>query len=86
MKKEVFNIQEILLFLSVVVAGISLILFVISLISFKRINEVKLLFISLAFLFFFIKTIVFLFIKSGIDMMLFDLIIIALLYVAAAKK
>ena len=86
MKKEVFNIQAILLFLSVVVAGISLILFVISLISFKRINEVKLLFISLAFLFFFIKTIVFLFIKSDIDMMLFDLIIIALLYVAAAKK
>ncbi len=81
-----FNIQEILLFLSVVVAGISLILFIISFISFKRINETKLLFISLAFLFFFIKAIVFLFIKKNVDIMLFDLIIIALLYMAAAKK
>ena len=81
-----FNIQEILLFLSVVVAGISLILFIISFISFKRINETKLLFISLAFLFFFIKTIVFLFIKNNVNIMLFDLIIIALLYMAAAKK
>ena len=86
MEKEVFNIQEILLFLSVVVAGISLILFIISFISFKRINETKLLFISLAFLFFFIKAIVFLFIKNNVDIMLFDLIIIALLYMAAAKK
>lgn len=75
------------MFASIVVAGISLLLFIISMISFNRVREIKILFISLSFLIFFIKSIVIIaYYKQFGYLILFDLLIIFFLYVAAAKK
>jgi len=81
----VIKFNELLIFSVVVIAGLSLLLFFISTISYIRIREMKLLFISLSFLVFSIKAIVFLYMRDE-RIILMDLIIIALLYAAAAKK
>lgn len=78
------GMDEIKIFASIVISGISLLLFLISLASFKKIREIKLLFISLSFFVFFVKGLLFLFKESYLIFL--DLIIIALLYIAAAKK
>ncbi len=77
------------MFASIVVAGISLLLFIISMISFNRIKETKIFFIGFSFLIFFIKSITVIFLKYYKQfsyLILFDLLIIFFLYVAAAKK
>jgi len=83
------KINEINLFASIVVAGVSLLLFIISILSFSRIRETKILLIGLSFLVFFIKSILIIFLKyykqSGY-FTFFDLLIIFFLYIAAAKK
>lgn len=68
------------------VAGISFILFFISIVSFRRIKEVKLFFISLALLLFFIKSILAVVYDLANYLIIFDVIIILMLYMAAAKK
>ena len=79
------KINELLMFSVVVIAGLSFLLFVISMISYSRLRELKLLFISLSFLVFFIKAILFIFMNSK-NLIIIDLLIIAFLYIAAAKK
>ena len=78
--------NELLLFSSVVCAGLSFLLFFISAISFKRIREVKLLFISVALLLFFIKGVVAIAYDILNHLVLIDLVIIVMLYLAAARK
>jgi len=73
------------MFSVVVIAGLSLLLFMISMLSYSRLREIKLLFISLSFLVFFIKAILFLYINNR-NLIIMDLLIIAFLYIAAAKK
>ncbi len=77
---------EILLFSSIVITGLSFLLFFISMVSYIRMGEMKLFFISLSFLFFFIKGIYAIVANLTNYLILFDLIIIVLLYIAAAKK
>jgi len=56
-------------------------------ISFRRVREIKILFIGLSFLIFFIKSIVIIKYYQQIGyLILFDLLIIFFLYIAAAKK
>lgn len=78
--------NELLLFSSVVSAGLSLLLFVISAISFQRIKEPKLLFISIALLLFFFKNVIAIVYDILTYLVLIDLIIIFMLYLAAARK
>ncbi len=80
-----FDINEIVLFSVVVIAGISALLFSISMISYYKVREAKFMFIGLAFLFFMIKAVIFLFIQSY-NVFLFDVLIIALLYLASTRK
>ncbi len=79
------KINELVMFSVVVIAGLSLLLFIISMISYSRLREIKLLFISLSFLIFFIKAVLFIFINNR-NLIIMDLLIIAFLYIAAAKK
>ncbi|KAA0003074.1 MAG: hypothetical protein FE044_02025 [Thermoplasmata archaeon] len=79
------KINELVMFSAVVISGLSLLLFIISMLSYSRLREIKLLFISLSFLVFFIKAILFIFINNR-NLIVMDLLIIAFLYIAAAKK
>ena len=79
------KINELVMFSAVVISGLSLLLFIISMLSYNRLREIKLLFISLSFLVFFIKAILFIFINNR-NLIVMDLLIIAFLYIAAAKK
>jgi len=80
------SIQEILIFSSVVTAGISLLLFIISAVSYTRLKEIKLLFISIAFFIFFLKGIIALLLEIATSLILFDFLIILLLYLSIVKK
>jgi len=55
-------------------------------VSFKRIREIKLLFISIALLLFFLKSIIAIVEKLANPLIFVDLIIIVMLYLAAARK
>ncbi|KAA0008091.1 MAG: hypothetical protein FE036_02565 [Thermoplasmata archaeon] len=79
------KINELVMFSAVVISGLSLLLFIISMLSYSRLREIKLLFISLSFLVFFIKAVLFIFINNR-NLIVMDLLIIAFLYIAAAKK
>lgn len=80
--------DEVTLFLSVVIAGFSLLLSIVSFVAFNRLRVFKLLFIGLAFFAFFVKGL--LVIGSIIDQSLTGLVIdfavILLLYFATIKK
>jgi hypothetical protein len=79
--------DELLMFESVVNAGLSLLLFSISAVSFHRIRDMKLMFISGAFLLFFVKSVAALLYEDLLSSLaLVDLIIIVMLYLAAARK
>jgi hypothetical protein len=79
--------DELLLFASVVNAGLSLLLFSISAVSFYRIRDMKLMFISGAFLLFFVKSGTALLYEDLLSSLaLVDLVIIVMLYLAAARK
>jgi len=81
------KIKEILLFSATVTAGLSFLLFFISMISFHRLKEKKLLFISIALLLLFIKTLISLVYQDFLNKMVFmDLLIVLMLYLAAAGK
>jgi len=81
------KIKEILLFSATVTAGLSFLLFFISMVSFKRMREIKLFFISIALLLFFIKGIISLIYQEFLNFLVFiDLIIVLMLYLAATGK
>jgi uncharacterized membrane protein YhaH (DUF805 family) len=82
-------------FLTIVLAGLSFLLFVVSLLSYRRIKSVKILFIAIAFFLFFLKALVLLIsvlINSWDDfgmrweLLLLDVIVIVMLYLSIARK
>lgn len=82
-------------FLAVLLAGLSLLLLSVSLISYRRIGNVKLLFVSMAFLLFFIKALVLIlsllfnsWSEFGMrwELLMLDVIIIVMLYLSIARK
>ncbi len=82
-------------FLTILLAGLSFLLFVVSILSYKRVKSVKILFVSLAFLLFFIKALVLLVsvISNTWDdfgmrweLLLLDVIVIVMLYLSIARK
>ncbi len=86
-RKGGVKIKEILLFSAIVTAGLSFLLFFISMVSFKRMREIKLFFISIALLLFFIKGIISLIYQEFLNFLVFiDLIIVLMLYLAATGK
>ena len=80
--------EEILLFLSILIAGFSLLLFIVSIIAYSRIKSVKLLIISFAFLAFTVKGVLLLleFISQDMYATVIDFVVLVLLYLATAKK
>lgn len=80
--------DEITLFLSILIAGLSTLLFIVSAASYYRLRVTKLLIINLAFLAFIIKGILLsleIINQARIGLIL-DLAVIILLYFAVAKK
>jgi uncharacterized membrane protein YhaH (DUF805 family) len=82
-------------FLTIVLAGLSFLLFVVSLLSYRRIKSVKILFIAIAFLLFFLKALVLLIsvLTNSWDdfgmrweLLLLDVIVIVMLYLSIARK
>ena len=80
--------DEITLFLSILIAGLSTILFIVSMISTARLRNIKFLLVGSAFLVFAIKGLLLFFeflVQENIAMIL-DIVIIVLLYFAIVKK
>jgi hypothetical protein len=82
-------------FLAVLLAGLSFLLFAVSVVSYRRVKNVKILFVSIAFLLFFLKAAVLLasivsnnWNDYGMrwELLLFDVIIIVMLYLSIARK
>lgn len=82
-------------FLTILLAGLSLLLFVVSALTYRRVKSVKILFVSFAFLLFFIKSLVL--IGSLLadtwddwgmrwELLLFDVVIVVMLYLSIARK
>jgi len=82
------TIEEILLFSSVVMAGLSLLLFVVSLLSFYRVRDSKLFFVTVAFFLFFFKGVIISldFLEQSLYLVVMDLFIIFSLYLTIVKK
>ena len=82
------KIEEILLFSSVVMAGLSLLLLVVSLFSFSRLKTTKFLFVTVAFFLFFVKGIVISlqYLEQQTELVVVDLLIIFFLYLTIVKK
>lgn len=82
-------------FLTILLAGLALLLFAVSMLSYRRVGSVKILLVSLAFLVFFIKALILigaLMIGSWNDwgmrweLLLLDVMVIVLLYLSIARK
>ncbi|MEE9223891.1 MAG: hypothetical protein V3U51_03990 [Thermoplasmata archaeon] len=82
-------------FLTILLAGLSFLLFVVSMLSYRRVKSVKILFVSIAFLLFFIKALVLLvsvisntWDEFGMrwELLLLDVIVIVMLYLSIARK
>lgn len=80
--------EDIELLLAILIAGFSLLVFLVSIASFARIRTGKLLIVGVAFLMFFVKGLLLLleFIVQDQIAFVIDLIIIVLLYIAVVKK
>jgi hypothetical protein len=83
------------LFIGASITILSLGLFVLSLLSYRKNMNIKMLIVSLVFLFFFIKSMllslslffnVTIFVDSMYNVWFFDLIVLALLYIASLKR
>jgi hypothetical protein len=81
-------LNDITLLLSILIAGLSGLLFVVSIAAYKKIGSQKLLLISIAFFVFLIKGILLIFEIATQDekLIIIDFAIIAILYFATAKK
>jgi len=82
-------------FLTILLAGLSFLLFVVSMFSYRRVRNIKILIVSIAFLLFFIKALVLIGSLAtntwedwGMrwELLLFDVIIIVMLYLSIARK
>ena len=82
------KIEEILLFSSVVMAGLSLLLLVVSLFSFSRLKTSKFLFVTIAFFLFLVKGIAIAIqhLEQQTELVIIDLFIIFFLYLTIVKK
>lgn len=82
------DMEDIELLLAILIAGFSLLVFLVSIASFARIRTGKLLIVGVAFLMFFVKGLLLLleFIVQDQIAFVIDLIIIVLLYIAVVKK
>jgi len=80
--------EDIVLLLTLLIAGFSILLFAVSIISYSRLKVTKFLIIGLAFLGFFAKAILLLleYVVQDQIALIIDLIIIILLYLAIVKK
>ena len=80
--------QDIILLLSILIAGLSVMLFLLSIISYSRVKSVKLLIVGFGFLGFTIKGFLLIigYINQDIIGLIIDFIIILLLYFAVVKK
>ena len=80
--------DNIILFLTIIMAGLSGLILLVSFVSWYRIRAVKLVIVSLAFSAFFIKAVllIFEFIVQDEKSIVIDSIIIILLYLAVVKK
>jgi hypothetical protein len=80
--------DEITLFLAIVISGLSILLFIVSLFSYIRLQNIKLLLVSLAFFAFIVKGILLILeiLNQGRLGMIIDLVVLILLYFAVAKK
>ena len=80
--------DEITLFLAILIVGLSTLLFVLSLVAYIRLQNFKLLLISFAFFAFIIKGSLLIteYLSQGRFGLVIDLIILVLLYFAVAKK
>jgi hypothetical protein len=80
--------DEISLFLSILIAGVSTILFIISIISTIKLKDVKFLLVGIAFLAFIIKGLLltFEFLNQEKIGMILDITVVVLLYLAIVKK
>lgn len=79
---------ELSVFLTMCLAGFSLLLLVASLTSFVRVRHPKLLFVSIAFTLFFVKALLLVTktLDAPIELTIIDFGILAMLYLAVAKK
>ena len=82
-------------FLVVLLAGLSLLLFLVSLVSYRRVGSKKFLLVSLAFLLFFIKALVLIAsilmdrweeVGMRAEFLLLDVIIVVMFYLSIATK
>jgi hypothetical protein len=82
-------------FLVILLAGLAMLLFVVSLISYRRVKNKKILLISIAFLLFFIKALLLItsilantWSEFGMraELLIFDVIIVVMLYLSIAMK
>ena len=80
--------DDILLFLSILMAGLSALLLIVSFASYSRLRNIKLLIVGFAFTVFFIKATLLIFekIAQGDLVIIIDFIIIVLLYFSVVKK
>jgi hypothetical protein len=80
--------DEVTLFLSIVIAGLSTLLFIVSAVAFHRLRVLKLLIINLAFFVFIIKGLLLIFEIISQDQfgLFLDIAIIVLLYFAVVKR
>jgi hypothetical protein len=69
-------------------AGLSLLLFLVSLLSFQRVRDSKLFFVTLAFFLFFLKGVIIALrlLEQNLYLVMADLIIIFFLYLTIVKK
>jgi len=80
--------DEITLFLSIIIAGFSLLLATVSMVAYYRLRATKLLLVSMAFLAFVVKGVLIAFgvFDQGLIGLAIDFVIIVFLYFAAIKK
>jgi len=80
--------DELTLFLAIIVAGFAFLLSIVSLLSYYRLRSYKLLFVNVAFLVFFIKGIltIFSFLIQDELGLIIDFMILIFLYLAIIKK
>jgi len=82
------NIEEMVVFSSIVMAGLSFLLLLVSAVSYSRIRDLKMLFLTSAFLMFMIKGILLIadIASQSFLLIVFDLVIIVSLYLTVAKR
>ena len=81
-------IEEIVLFSSIIMAGLSGVLMAVSVVSFTRVRDIKLGLLTAAFAIFVVKGVLLLLevVEQSIGLITLDLCVIVFLYLATAKR